>query len=194
VRFLALDFESGGLEVRERAPVTLGLAVFEDGHLVKSQEWLFKPIRNWKGELRYSYSDGAVRIHGKSLVQMDTEGQDASHVYKEVSEFLGDVWSDPIVSHNAPFDGEVWGNFMFSLGYYDPGLRCRVPTKELLTGPWICTRRIATNRLVVPHQVPNMKLDSVARFFGLGGQQATHGAVFDAVLAGQVFLSLLEAA
>ena len=120
MRFLALDFEAGS--VVNPGPVTLGLAIFQDGEVEASREWLFKPCRNYKGELMFEYTEDAARIHGKTLEIMDAEGMDVQAVYSEVLDFLGKPWSNPIISHASAYDANVWGNMMFAAGRYDrPG-------------------------------------------------------------------------
>ena len=183
MRFLALDYEAGGIV--NPGPVTLGLAIFQDGEVEASKEWLFKPFRNWKDELMFEYTDDAAKVHGKSLAMMDTEGQDGHAIYSEVSEFLGGhIWDKPIMSHVASYDQGVWSNMMFALGSYDRDLRQHIPKQEILTGPWICTKRIAQSRCLVPSVVKNLKLETLLGHYGLGTQGDVHGAEQDAILAG----------
>lgn len=188
MRFLALDFEASN--ILNPAPVTLGLAIFQDGEVEASREWLFKPLRDYKGDLRFDYSANAEQIHGKTLAIMESEGQDEHQIYSEVLDFLGKKWSNPIVSHMASYDQGVWGNMMFVLSSYDRVKKLSIPKQEVLTGPWICTKRIAQSFLQVPEHVQNLKLDTLCKYYGIGKQGDVHGAEADAILAGKLYLSL----
>lgn len=190
MRFLALDFEAGS--ITNPGPVTLGLAIFQDGEVESSREWLYKPIRDYKGDLRFEYTPEAEKVHGKSLAMMDAEGLEPEQIYSEVKDFIGGEWQRPIISHVSAYDSNVWGNFSFSLGQYDRNRKMHIPAREIITGPWICTFRIAKSIPgFVPHEVPNLKLDTLTRHFGHEGQGEIHGAEADAILAGQLYLSLL---
>lgn len=189
---LSLDFETGGISDREKAPVTLGVAIFDGPELIRSKEWLFKPIRDYKGELRFSYGAKAAEVHGYTLEDQETKGQDYREVYGELFEWLGGVWSKPVLSHGSNFDSDVWNNWQFALGSYDRKKRLFVPASEILIGPWLCSQRIARATLAVPNDVPNMKLDTLCQFFGHGPQGDIHGAEKDAILAGRLYWSLRE--
>lgn len=190
-KFLALDTETGDLH--DKGIVTLGLAVFEDDQVVMSKEWLLKPMRFANGNLRFRYTEAAEKIHGISLQEMTTKGIEALVAYKEVREFLGGVWSYPIVSHNAAFDSDAWGNFIHALSRYDSASRASIPRQEILTGPWICTRRVAQGVAgIVPAKVKNLRLETLCNHFGLGDQGEIHGAEWDAILAGRLYLALRE--
>ena len=188
MKFLALDFETGDL--CDRAPISLGLALFEDGELLRSKEWLFRPIHNYKGKLMWNYSENAGQIHGKNLLMMEADGIPTQQIYDEVLAFLGGIWDGPIVSHNAPFDGETWGNFMFVLGHYDAKRRLSIPATEILTGPWYCTQRLAQSLTLVPNTVKNLRLATLGSYFGIGDQGEVHGAERDAIIAGRLFMAL----
>lgn len=188
MRFLALDYEAGS--IHNPGPVTLGLAIFQDGEVESSHEWLFKPIRKWNGELMFEYTDEAAKIHGQTVPMMDDNGLDVQQIYSEVLDFLGKPWSSPIVSHNAPYDGSVWSNMMFALSSYDRVKRLSIPKQEILTGPWICTKRIAQSFLQVPQHVQNLKLDTLCKYYGIGEQGDVHGAEADAILAGRLYLAM----
>lgn len=192
MKLLALDFESGGIMLHERGPVTLGLAIMEDGEVIQSKEWLFAPIKDWQGKLKYTYTENARQIHGYTLEAMTLDGLSVQTIYREVGEFLGGVWSHPIVSHNAPFDSDIWSNFMFNLADFDRVRKVSIPVEELLIGPWIDTKRIAQATFEVPKDVKDLKLDTLCQHVGLGGQGEIHGAEKDAILAGKLYFKLRE--
>ena len=121
---------------------------------------------------------------------MDHEGKGVQTVYSEVLDFLGKQWDKPILSHVAAYDQGVWGNMMFAAGRYDRDLRLSIPKPEILTGPWICTKRIAQSFLRVPEHVHNLKLDTLCKYYGIGEQGEIHGAEADAILAGKLYLAL----
>jgi len=189
VRFLALDFEAGS--VHNPGPVTLGLAIFQDGGVEASHEWLYKPIRDWNGNLRFEYTAEAEKVHGKTLAMMDADGLEPEEIYSQIQDFCGGDWQRPIISHVSAYDSNVWGNFTFSLGKYDRNRKLHIPAREILTGPWICTKRIAQSIPgLVPGSVPNLKLDTLCKFYGIGEQGDIHGAEADAILAGKLYLAL----
>ncbi|MBS1702885.1 MAG: 3'-5' exonuclease [Armatimonadetes bacterium] len=170
--------------------MTLGLAIFEEGVVVKSKEWLFEPILDWRGNLRFDYSAAAAEIHGKTLQEMREHGQSCAEVYREVRDFLGSTWSHPIVSHNAPFDSEVWSTFLYVLAQWDRNHQGMALVSELLTGPWLDTKRIAQARFSPPYDIPDLKLDTLCRYFEIGAQGDVHGAEQDAILAGELYFKL----
>jgi DNA polymerase III epsilon subunit-like protein len=190
MKFLALDFETGGLTPQQKVPVTLGLAVFENGHVIRSAEWAFKPLRDWNGKRKHDYSECAAEIHGKSLAWLEEHGQTWARIYTEVLAFLDGTWSDPIISHNAPFDSEVWSNFLFGLSEYDRDYKAFATKREMLIGPWLDTKRIAQSRFLAPYDVENLKLDTLCKHFGLGAQGDIHGAEADAILCGRLYCAL----
>lgn len=192
MKFLSLDFETGGIADNQKVPVTLGVAEFNGPEVIRSKEWLFKPIRNWKGDLRFDYSAAAAQVHGYSLERMEDEGIDYREVYGQLHEWLGGVWSHPLLSHNAAYDESVWSNWQFALGDYNRSTKTFIPCTEILIGPWLCSQRLARATLTVPDHVPNMKLDTIAQFFGHGPQGDIHGAEKDAILAGRIYWDLRE--
>jgi DNA polymerase III epsilon subunit-like protein len=189
-----LDFETGGLLPTQRTPVTLGLAIFEGGEVVKSKEWAFKPLRDSKGKRKYDYSECASEIHGKSLAWLEENGLGWRRIYNEVTDFLGcgifGVWDDLIISHNAPFDCEIWSTFIFHLGAYCDTDFVWKPKRELLAGPWQDTKRIAQSEELLLGEDPSLKLTVLAKKYGIGEQGDIHGAEADAILAGKLYLAL----
>lgn len=192
MRFLALDFETGGLTPQQKTPVTLGLAIFQDGEVVKSQEWAFKPLRDFNGKRKYDYSECAAEIHGKSLAWLEANGQTWERIYAEVLDFLGGTWTHPIISHNAPFDSELWSNFLYGLSEWDRNYKAMATKREILTGPWLDSKRLAQSRLLAPYDLENLRLDTLCKHFDLGAQGDIHGAEADAVLCGRLYLALRE--
>lgn len=103
MKMISLDFETGGISDNEKAPVTLGVAEFNGPELIRSKEWLFQPIRDYKGELRFSYSQKAAAVHGYSLDDMQSRGMDYREVYAELFDWLGGsgaIQSFPTTRHS----------------------------------------------------------------------------------------------
>lgn len=186
MRILALDFETGGVVPERHAPVSLGIAVMEGPQVLASSEWVF-------GESdKREYDVRALRVSGTTWSQIQA-APPVRDVMNSVQEWLranADVPSPfgwPIVSHRASFDQAFWSDCLFLAGEwrYDRAQKKRryFPFHELLCGPWVCTMRMMQGW----DALPDYKLDTVAAHFGLSRSSEKHGALEDAILAGQVF-------
>lgn len=182
---LAADFETGGTDPEQHAPVSLGLAVMGGDEVLASQHWIFgDQSKNDKAHMRRDYNVGALRISGYTWKQIQ-DGMPPEKVLLEVRQFLsqnGVTAETVIVSHNAIFDQRVLSDLCFRLGEFDRGrLKQWMPIPSPLVGPWACTQRMASN-------IPgiSVKLDGVAQYFGLS-QPVPHNALGDAILAGMIY-------
>ena len=94
MRIVALDFETANSS--PASACSLGIAIYEEGEILDSFEWYFKPYH------RYNYFTN-THIHGicKEDVQ---DAQEFVYYYDELSEILKDAM---IVAHNAVFDMSV---------------------------------------------------------------------------------------
>lgn len=200
MKILAADFETGnvsnGLVDEEGAgsklapgPVTLGVAVMEGETVIESKEWLFAPVRGYRGELRRSYSDEATAIHGYSLEQMERDGLSVARVLDELGAFARKhkAISSKVVAFNSPFDLPVYSDCLFLAGGKVDG-KFRHHFSPLL-GPWHCAAILSREMI---DGLKNYKLDTVAAHFGLARSTEKHGAEEDAILAGRIYHQLQQ--
>jgi DNA polymerase III epsilon subunit-like protein len=151
---------------------------------IASQEWIF-------GENpKLEYDLHAMKIHGvkwADIAKAPPEKERYTHVAAWLKE--NEAGGLPIASHYAVFDAAMYSEWVFRCGEYDKRANRFVQAKDLLSGAWHCTKRMASCKL----ELPNYKLDTVAERFGLKRSGEAHGALEDAILAGRVFDSLTKA-
>lgn len=181
MKYLALDFETGGLDPNRHGAVSLAVAAFDGGELLGSIEWTIKPPTKKDGKISLEYDLCAMQIHGVKWSDIKN-GTPEAVVLNELAK-----WADShalrdglIVSHNAVFDASFLSQMVFRCGSWNYGKYERFP--EPLYGPWACTRRMAD-----PLGLPDNKLDTVAAHFGLSRTTELHGAKEDAILCGRIF-------
>jgi DNA polymerase-3 subunit epsilon len=184
VKILALDTETSGLSPERHAIVSLGLAVMENGEVLSSHEFR---MGVWE---KTEYDVKALQISGIAWEDIEVAPAPIA-VYAAVHSWIekNGARDLTIVSHNAAFDAVFISQWMFKCGVYDRSLRRFVAAHEIVKGPWACTRRMASDL-----GLENLKLDTVAGYFGLSRSGELHGALEDAVLAGQVFFELRKLA
>lgn len=189
MRFLALDFETGGLDPKRHAPVSLGLASFQHGSFVQGKEWLIAPQKDKNGRIVKEYDACALEISRANWSKIKSEGKPADMVLKEVSAFMRDTGHDPtdtVVAFNAPFDYAFWHELVFSAGGWNQHTRQFDQFVSPLVGPWHCARVLAMWNL----KLDRWNLDTVAAHFGFARETEAHGALEDAILAGRIYNSL----
>lgn len=181
MKFIALDFETGGLDPQRHGAVSLGLAVFDGADVVDSREWIIAPPTNKSGKVSVEYDINALAINGVTWAQIKS-GTSEAQTLSQAIQFaeLHNVRDALIVSHNAAFDAAFLSQMVFRCGSWNYGKFEAFP--EPLRGPWACTRRMATVL-----DLPDNKLDTVCAHFGLARTGEHHGAMEDAVLCGKVF-------
>lgn len=175
MKILALDTETSGLDPQRHAIVSLGLAVMEHGEVLESIE--FRLGEDPKAE----YDIKALQISGITWKGIK-EAKTPQIIFREACAWLDNQEARvlPVVSHNAAFDAAFISQWTFKCGMWSSGRFIAAP--EIVRGPWWCTRR-----LMSPLGLDNAKLDTIAGHFGLARSTDLHGALEDAVLAGQVF-------
>lgn len=182
MRIIALDWETGGTDYQIHGLVEIGMALMDGEQVISEYQSLigFNPKKQYDPE--------ALKVNGRTLDEIKG-APSVNKVWSEVLEWLTthDSRDLPIVAHNAKFDQGFWGNFMFEAGKFSGGKFSLAP--ELLFGPWYCTARMA-DRLRTAGKIPNVKLDTVAAYFGLSRSGETHGALEDSILCGRVFARL----
>lgn len=190
MKYIALDFETGGLDPNRHGACSLGVAVFEDGEVIDSREWLIKPPTHAKsGKYLCEYDICAFEINGLSWVKMKKEGISEPEVLRELMQFLDLLGCRDalIVSHNTAFDAAMLSQMVFRCGTWNYGKFEAFP--EPLHGAWACTRRMC-DRL----GLENNNLDTVCAHFGMARTGEYHGALEDAILCGKVYGLLTEKA
>lgn len=188
MRFIALDFETGGLVSSVHAPVSLGVALMEDLEVIDTREWLIAPTYDRFGKLMRQYDPKAMQVNGYTVEQLQKDGIHIAQVRSELATWAGDlkVRTEQVVAFNAPFDYAFYSEALFLAGKWHSEHNSFHVAKPPLVGPWHCARMIASVRL----DLPNYKLDTVAAHFGLKRTQEFHGALEDCILAGKVFTEL----
>ena len=192
MRFLALDFETSHTDAQLGAPVTLGVAAFEDGEVVGSYEWVCKPDTHYKtGAVTRCYDERARLIHGYTLEHLLEHGEPLDKVCLGLTEFAAKTGTSnaTIVAYNSNFDQAFLNTMLYLGGSYDRITQAYRPYASPLSGPWQDAKALAER--ICP-RLENYKLATVAPFLGVGEQGDVHGALKDALLAGKVFLSLRE--
>ena len=189
-RFIALDFETSGLDPNRHAPVSIGIAIFEDGHPTgESLEGLIGPTTHWKtGKVEREYTVAALEVSGIKWADI----KKAAHPKAVVADIA--TWAKmfgcsdlPIVAFNAPFDFAFYSQLLYMASDWHPTERgVKIQPVPPLCGPWYCAKMLARREL----DLSNYSLDDVAARFGLARESEKHSALEDAVLAGRVFHAL----
>lgn len=186
MRFLAVDFETSGLDPQKNAPVSMGVALFDDGVLLEEKEWLIGPKMR-DGKVQRSYEVQALLISQtswKDIVNASPPGQ----ICQEITEFADfyQLRHIPIVAFNAPFDLSFYSALLFDAGNWNHQEQCFDAFKPPFVGPWHCARLLAFEAVTLP----KYSLDAVAAHFNMQRVGKGHGAMEDAVMAGRIFIAL----
>lgn len=194
--FLALDFETGGVDPRVHAPVSLGVAAMSGAEVLARMEWMIAPPTNKEGKITRAYDVVALEVSGTSWPKLKREGVPVSQVMAELAEFVRDcpyiAGPDiPVVAYNAPFDMAFYSECLFLAGEYNQHTRRFETFPPPVYGPWQCVRMLA--RIMLPG-LDQYTLDAVAAACGLARSGQAHGALEDAILAGKIFAHLTNAA
>ena len=186
MRIIALDFETGGTDPQRHGPVSLGLAVMDGDTVTATFETLIGPKLNKKGFPEKEYDVTALSISGIKWPDIKKAPQPVD-VWRAATEFVQDnkARSLTVVSHNASFDQAFWSQLRFMAGHFDKATYTFSMPSEILEGPWICTRRMASRM-----NLKDETLDTVAGSLGLSRSSELHGALEDAILAGNTFAKL----
>jgi len=190
-RFIVLDFETGGLDPNRNAPISLGVALFENGDVTVSQEWLIGPTLHWKtGKIERAYEVNALEVSGISWTRIKAAPK-PNVVVSEIMEWaLKSQSTDlPVIAYNAPFDFAFYSSLLFLASDWHPTIKgVKVQPPPPFVGPWQCARLLAQSKLTLD----DYRLDTVAGHFGLSRSGESHNALEDAILAGQVYAKLTE--
>ena len=163
MKIVALDFETANSS--PASACSLGVAVYEEGEILDSFEWYFKP------PYRYNFFTNS-HIHG--IYKEDVENEEEFvYYYEELGTLLKDSL---IVAHNAPFDLSVL-NAM-----------CDVYGLDHFKNPFIDT--VAISRRVYP-ELYNHKLNTVCQYLDIDLQH--HNWKSDAFGCLMILLKAMEA-
>lgn len=160
--FVAIDFETAN--AKRVSACSLGVCFYDRGVLQKKRHFLIHPI----GE----YAAMNMKIHGITPV-MTADAPTFEEIYPLLQEYFE---SYPVMGYSK-FDRSVLNSL---IEYYD------LPISGQIRYIDVC--EIAKERLP---ELPNHKLPTVAKHFGLG-QFKHHNAEDDAVKCAEVFLRLLK--
>ncbi|MBQ6333635.1 MAG: 3'-5' exonuclease [Erysipelotrichaceae bacterium] len=163
MRIVALDFETANASMASAC--ALGVAIYEEGEILDSFEWYFKPHH------RYNYFTN-THIHGICKEDVENENEFV-YYYDELAYILKDA---VIVAHNARFDLEVLNAVCDAYGL------------DHLKNAFIDT--VAISRRVYP-ELYNHRLDTVSEYLGISLNH--HNGKSDAYACLMILLKAMEA-
>lgn len=166
-RFVALDFETTGLNAEKDRVIEIGAVLFEDGREKERFDSLVNPERMLMPVI--------VDITGITQRMLDAAPTE-DEVLPSFLSFLGNAVRGEtfLVAHNARFDGSFLRNMLRR-----HQLSCDLRMYDTL--------RIAKSTL---RELENYKQDTVAHHFGIVNERA-HRASTDARTCGRIFLALM---
>ena len=175
MRFVALDFETSGLDPMQCAPVSLGVALMDGEEPVATHEWIIAPTYR-DGKITRRYEVGALRVSGLTMEQIEG-GTHPRDVIRDLYHWAHDLGAErfPVVAYNAPFDFAFYGQLIYLAG---------MPALVPLVGPWQCARLLAMQTY---SGLQTYTLDAMLRKHGLAREGTLHGALEDAILAGKLY-------
>lgn len=190
--FVALDFETGGLDPKRHWPVSLAIAVFNPASpepVVLERDWIIAPPLNKDGKPTREYDICAMQINGMKWKDI-LGGTPAKVVLNDIREIAAreGLSGMPVIAHNAAFDLAFYSELCHAAGEWNNHTRSWEAAIPPLVGPWQCTKMLAQMQLPT---LPNHKLDTVAAHFGLSRTSEIHGAREDAKLAGQIYARMI---
>ena len=163
MRIVALDFETANSSMASAC--ALGIAIYEEGEILDSFEWYFKPYH------RYNYFSN-THIHGICKEDVEDE-EEFVYYYDELSEILKDAM---IVAHNAVFDMSVLNAV------------CDVYGLSHFKNPYIDT--VTISRRVYP-ELYNHRLNTVCEYLDISLNH--HNGKSDAYACLMILLKAMEA-
>jgi len=173
MRYLAADYETGGLYPRYHAPVSLAVILMDDGEVLDRFYEMFPMFDD------LAYTPKALEVNGEAWEAIRGREKTELAIMQTLKDWAisHDARHLPIIAHNAEFDQ----------GFY---LSSSVRTKmDPLLGGWVCTKRLAKDK---PLGQVKFTLDATAERFGLARTSEIHNGLEDAILAGLVFAKLRQ--
>jgi len=166
MRITCLDFETANFS--SLSICSAGIAVFEDGQLAHSRQWLIKPPKG-----HGFFNPDFIEIHGLTWFKV-SNAPEFPGVATELLPILGG--SDVVLAHNVGFDINKLRTVLEHFGLEFPAFE------------YLCT--LALGRRVWP-SLPDHRLPTLAAHIGHGFQH--HDAQADAEAAGRIFLAMMAA-
>lgn len=179
MRFLALDFETSGLDPKLCAPTSLAVALFDGETVAECKEWIFE--RNDEK----AYYPKALAIQGRSFASLK-DGISAGQLVRELSVWLADHDASrlPVVAFNAVFDMSFFEELLYSARTDPKGAGAPSP----LMPCWWCAKQLF--KRAYPSERSH-RLDDAVRVLDLPKRVSDrHGSAEDAYLAGRIFWAL----
>jgi len=176
MRFIAIDYETGGLFPRYHAPVSVACWLFDHGREVCSFDADYPLLDD------LAYTPKALSVNGYTWERLSAATKSETEIMAEMLAWAQrcDARHLPIVAHNAEFDE----------GFYRSSVQ-RTKIDPLLGG-WICTKRLA--REFCKGQ-SKFDLNTCLARYGLKREDKDlHYANEDAALCGQAYLRIMEEA
>lgn len=177
--YLALDFETSGLEAFDRqgygrhVAVEIGVVEMRGGEPGREFNTLIGPAYDVRGQLIGVYEDKALAISGRTFE--DLAGKPHPREVVESLTYIPGWTHLPVVAYNSRFDFTFWRRTLQIAQRRTPW-----------AGRWHCAMLKAKGEL----KLDRYKLADVAQHLGVGEQAEVHGALPDAMLAGRVFWAL----
>ncbi len=186
-KFLALDFETGGLNPIYDGILQVGAAVMDETGMVHDQftcritpsaklYMKLEAIEAQSGEI----TPASIAKGYKTITTNTLSSIEAFIAFRDWVN-AGEYGKLPVVAWNASFDHGFWGNWIKQNNFRANG--------SVLSPTWICAMMEARNH---PLGLRNYGLDIVAACVGAGERPKAHDALVDAVLAGTVYGRLLR--
>ncbi len=194
----AIDFEGSHKNPRVGCPIQIGLALMAGESVLESWESLIQPPRHYKTGRPTREADAyALQVSGLTLDELDSApaSRQVCHLLSKVIE----DWENkhrfeaddiPNVAFNIGYDFDSYCDLLFQGGEYDRHLAEYVGYKPILGSQWICASQMA-RRTIDAYSIRSYSLDDVASYFGMERSTDKHGALEDAILAGQAYNRLV---
>ena len=163
MKFVALDFETANNS--DASICAAGVAVFVDGRLVETRDWLVRPPKG-HGFFEFTYVHQLTWFHVKDAPEFPA-------IAAELLPIL--AAADCVVAHNASFDLRKLRGTLAHFGLPYPSF------------PHLCTCRLA--RKLWP-DLPSHTLGALCAHIGHSFQH--HDACEDAEAAGRVLLAMMK--
>ncbi len=176
VRFVVLDTETTGLDVRKDCIVTIGAVAVRRNQIMLDDQY--------ESMIKFAFNTSAVVVHGITRETAQEEGVEEPVALREFLAYLRD---GVIVGHHIGFDVDMLSE------------RCRKRFGLEIQNRWLDTMEL-TLRLEEMGAFPgdqnarkDFSLDGLCRLFGIPPHDR-HTAPGDAFITAQVFLKLLRLA
>lgn len=188
-RFIALDFETSGLQPGRHAPVCLSVALFEDGKCTTSERWTIAPPKRDE-KITREYDVIALEISGQKWADIK-RGLNPRNACIALQSWVEehDAKELTVVAFNAPFDFAWYSDLLFLGGQWNRSEAHFDVFVPPLFGPWQCLRLMVMG----DHErdLGKYDLNTVIAHFGMCRESETHCCNEDAILTGMCYQKLI---